>query len=268
MARPPSSTSYPGIPDTTYPVSITVPAGEWRFAASYSRHTHGYTAELNLDTYSANPALRTYTQNLSTLEERLGFAIPSAARRALDQSPRIPHFGSPRQIIGLHEVPPNPTLRPTRYSLIRTKNQPNSTYSAAMERDHPLYSWQEREIRIDILAARHALPSQGRDSVYYRIWHHDTVVFAGTDVHLPATINPRSLEAVRAVAGGLDGIWGGEHLTDRQHEFLLKYGRHVLDAVTAGTRALSDPHSAPARLDLDQTATVPAEGDADPTLGL
>ncbi|WP_198145465.1 hypothetical protein [Frankia sp. EAN1pec] len=220
-------------------MSITVPAGEWRFAASQSLRTLGYAGELHLDTYHENPALKIYAQNLPTLEERLGFAIPSTARILLDRSPRQPFFTSPRQIVGLHEVPRNATLRPTRSSIIRLDGQPNSTYGAAMEKDHPLYSWREDDVRIEIVAARHARPNQGRDAVSYRIWYQGTVMFSGTDVHLPADVNPRSAAAVKAVASGLDGVWGGDHLTERQYEFLLKHGREVVDAVNASTRTLS-----------------------------
>ncbi|MBL7498305.1 hypothetical protein I6A84_22545 [Frankia sp. CNm7] len=249
-----------------WPVCVQVPAGWWRIYQLVGDGMRIHVAELiahtaDVDNPMAPPARSVRQPSVWQLEEALGWAIPTPAHPILDSATRLLAYraapaADPRtRPATLPEtVAANPVFRPWRASVVTREGHAPTSYGRLRHAEHPLVTWTDGPLRIDILAAR-PRPRLGTGGyrLAYRISDHDRVVLAGQDAAL-TTDGPQSSSAIRVVAARAAILDTGGHrhgtALPAQQRRLLRIHRARLYAAAApvghpylpGTRvAVRDP---------------------------
>jgi hypothetical protein len=195
----------------------------------------------------------------ATLEEGLGFALPSPVRAALEaERDAHPALAAPRGMeLGVGALPAGPrdvgtfpvwsspavAGGPDGGSVIwgLAVEQDRLRHAAAVDLGHGTF--------LEVLGARPE-PASGSALVSYRLSHAGRVVLAGDDVRAPAGVDPSADDSVRALLAVVvdpDPAHRPRLLSAGQRAFLEAHGERLLDAA-AGP---SGPYPRGARVAVD-----------------
>ncbi|MCM3921132.1 hypothetical protein ND748_05495 [Frankia sp. AiPs1] len=187
------------------PVLLDTPAGVWHLARTTS-DSDGMSAMLQTNA-GRGPRHTVYFHaqgDMWEVEERLGFALPAAIRKALRRA-------APQQVAPSldHEVftdtflpfaMPQGDYRPRRASRVTIAGQTPTKYGRLLHADSPLRRWEHDTCRIDIVADPGMSSGHPSRALGYRLWQDDHVVFAGGGARIPASFDATSDAALREIA--------------------------------------------------------------------